>query len=109
MSIDIITIIYICGGASVNLSGYMMYFQKIERLKGELHLLDAESKPKNKHTFFVDSKKEGKYKRLVDLINLVSAWKCVSAVHTNYPFPLALLVLRLPEKLFFFFSFSAVI
>ncbi|KAM9723117.1 putative U3 small nucleolar RNA-associated protein 11 [Menidia menidia] len=32
--------------------------KKIERLKGELHLLDAESKPKNKHTFFVDSKKE---------------------------------------------------
>uniref|UniRef100_A0A3Q2EBE1 Probable U3 small nucleolar RNA-associated protein 11 n=1 Tax=Cyprinodon variegatus TaxID=28743 RepID=A0A3Q2EBE1_CYPVA len=31
---------------------------KIERLKGELHLLDAESKQKNKHTFFVDSKKE---------------------------------------------------
>lgn len=108
MSIDIITIIYICGGASVNLSGYMMYFQKIERLKGELHLLDAESKPKNKHTFFVDSKKEGKYKRLVDLINLVSAWKCVSAVHKNYPFPLVLSVLRLPEKLFLF-SLSAVI
>ncbi|CAG6014676.1 unnamed protein product [Menidia menidia] len=36
----------------------LIYFQKIERLKGELHLLDAESKPKNKHTFFVDSKKE---------------------------------------------------
>lgn len=34
-------------------------FQKIERLKGELHLLDVESKQKNKHTFFVDSKKEG--------------------------------------------------
>ncbi|XP_038157191.1 probable U3 small nucleolar RNA-associated protein 11 [Cyprinodon tularosa] len=32
--------------------------KKIERLKGELHLLDAESKQKNKHTFFVDSKKE---------------------------------------------------
>lgn len=32
--------------------------KKIERLKGELHLLDAESKQKNKHTFFVDSKKQ---------------------------------------------------
>lgn len=32
--------------------------KKIERLKGELHLLDAENKQKNKHTFFVDSKKE---------------------------------------------------
>lgn len=30
--------------------------KKIERMKGELHLLDAESKQKNKHTFFVDSK-----------------------------------------------------
>ncbi|XP_068591891.1 probable U3 small nucleolar RNA-associated protein 11 [Cebidichthys violaceus] len=29
---------------------------KIERMKGELHLLDADSKQKNKHTFFVDSK-----------------------------------------------------
>ncbi|XP_034553678.1 probable U3 small nucleolar RNA-associated protein 11 [Notolabrus celidotus] len=32
--------------------------KKIERLKGELHLLDADSKQKNKHTFFVDTKKE---------------------------------------------------
>ncbi|KAF3692195.1 putative U3 small nucleolar RNA-associated protein 11 [Channa argus] len=32
--------------------------KKIERLKGELHLLDADSKQKNNHTFFVDSKKE---------------------------------------------------
>ncbi|XP_033497250.2 putative U3 small nucleolar RNA-associated protein 11 [Epinephelus lanceolatus] len=32
--------------------------KKIERLKGELHLLDAGSKQKNKHTFFVDSKKD---------------------------------------------------
>uniref|UniRef100_A0A1A8GB81 U3 small nucleolar RNA-associated protein 11 n=1 Tax=Nothobranchius korthausae TaxID=1143690 RepID=A0A1A8GB81_9TELE len=34
--------------------------KKIERMKGALHLLDAESKQKNKHTFFVDSKKEVK-------------------------------------------------
>uniref|UniRef100_A0A3P9NH87 U3 small nucleolar RNA-associated protein 11 n=1 Tax=Poecilia reticulata TaxID=8081 RepID=A0A3P9NH87_POERE len=40
--------------------------KKIERLKGELHLLDAESKQKNKHTFFVDSKKE------VETFNLAS-------------------------------------
>ncbi|KAM4569115.1 putative U3 small nucleolar RNA-associated protein 11 [Fundulus diaphanus] len=32
--------------------------KKIEKLKGELHLLDAESKQRSKHTFFVDSKKE---------------------------------------------------
>ncbi|XP_038595409.1 probable U3 small nucleolar RNA-associated protein 11 [Micropterus salmoides] len=32
--------------------------KKIERLKGQLHLLDADSKQKNSHTFFVDSKKE---------------------------------------------------
>lgn len=30
--------------------------KKIERLKGELHLLDADSKEKNRHTFFVDSR-----------------------------------------------------
>lgn len=45
----------------MNLCVFIIYFQKIERLKGELHLLDADSKQKNKHTFFVDSKKEGKY------------------------------------------------
>lgn len=43
--------------------------KKIERLKGELHLLDAESKPKNKHTFFVDSKKEVHSFNLVDHLN----------------------------------------
>ncbi|XP_068616467.1 probable U3 small nucleolar RNA-associated protein 11 [Brachionichthys hirsutus] len=32
--------------------------KKIERLKGQLHLLDADDKQKNKHSFFVDSKKE---------------------------------------------------
>ncbi|KAJ8289535.1 hypothetical protein GJAV_G00002410 [Gymnothorax javanicus] len=32
--------------------------KKIERLKAELHLLDADGKQKNKHTFFVDTKKE---------------------------------------------------
>lgn len=34
--------------------------QKIERLKSELHLLDAEGKQPNKHVFFFDTKKEGK-------------------------------------------------
>ncbi|XP_063300573.1 probable U3 small nucleolar RNA-associated protein 11 [Pelobates fuscus] len=32
--------------------------KKIERLKSELHLLDAEGSQKNKHTFFCDTKKE---------------------------------------------------
>ncbi|KAA0703472.1 putative U3 small nucleolar RNA-associated protein 11 [Triplophysa tibetana] len=32
--------------------------KKIERLKGELHLLDNDDEKKNKHLFFVDSKKE---------------------------------------------------
>ncbi|XP_061453402.1 probable U3 small nucleolar RNA-associated protein 11 isoform X3 [Rhineura floridana] len=32
--------------------------KKIERLKSELHLLDAEGKQPNKHTFFFDTKKE---------------------------------------------------
>lgn len=43
--------------------------KKIERLKGELHLLDAESKPKNKHTFFVDSKKEVRSFSLAEHLN----------------------------------------
>ncbi|XP_064594727.1 probable U3 small nucleolar RNA-associated protein 11 [Liolophura sinensis] len=34
--------------------------KKIERLKSELHLLDAQDKPQNKHTIFVDSKKDVK-------------------------------------------------
>ncbi|KAF7235780.1 putative U3 small nucleolar RNA-associated protein 11 [Varanus komodoensis] len=32
--------------------------QKIERLKSELHLLEAEGKQPNRHTFFFDTKKE---------------------------------------------------
>lgn len=36
------------------------FLQKIERLKSELHLLDAEGKQPNKHVFFFDTKKEGK-------------------------------------------------
>lgn len=32
--------------------------KKIERMKSELHLLDAEGKQRNQHMFFVDSKKE---------------------------------------------------
>ena len=34
-------------------------FQKIERLKAELHLLDFQGKQQNKHVFFFDTKKEG--------------------------------------------------
>uniref|UniRef100_A0A8C8DM28 Probable U3 small nucleolar RNA-associated protein 11 n=1 Tax=Oryzias sinensis TaxID=183150 RepID=A0A8C8DM28_9TELE len=36
----------------------LVWKSKIERMKGELHLLDAEGKQRNKHTFFVDSKNE---------------------------------------------------
>lgn len=32
--------------------------KKIEKLKSSLHLIDSNDKPKNKHTIFVDSKKE---------------------------------------------------
>lgn len=45
--------------------------KKIERLKGELHLLEAEDKPKNKHTFFVDSKKEVQSFDLASHLNTV--------------------------------------
>lgn len=45
--------------------------KKIERLKGELHLLDADSKQKNKHTFFVDSKKEVESFELANHLNTV--------------------------------------
>lgn len=34
--------------------------KKIEKLKATLHMLDVDEKPKNKHTFFVDSEKEKK-------------------------------------------------
>ena len=40
---------------------FFFLFQKIERLKSALHLIDCDDKPKNKHTIFVDSKKEGMY------------------------------------------------
>lgn len=45
--------------------------KKIERLKGELHLLDADSKQRNKHTFFVDSKKEVQSFNLAKQLNTV--------------------------------------
>uniref|UniRef100_A0A3Q2XVW9 U3 small nucleolar RNA-associated protein 11 n=1 Tax=Hippocampus comes TaxID=109280 RepID=A0A3Q2XVW9_HIPCM len=45
--------------------------KKIERLKGSLHLLDVVSKKKNKHTFFVDSKKEVQSFDLSDHLNTV--------------------------------------
>lgn len=34
--------------------------KKIARLKGTLHMLDTEDKPRNKHTVFVDSKKQAR-------------------------------------------------
>ncbi|KFV75003.1 putative U3 small nucleolar RNA-associated protein 11, partial [Dryobates pubescens] len=40
--------------------------KKIERLKSELHLLDAEGKSPNKHLFFLDSRKEGKAQTAAD-------------------------------------------
>ncbi|KAJ3597659.1 hypothetical protein NHX12_001176 [Muraenolepis orangiensis] len=43
--------------------------KKIERMKAELHLLDAKGKEKNKHTFFVDTKKEVQRFDLADHLN----------------------------------------
>ncbi|KAJ8340824.1 hypothetical protein SKAU_G00331150 [Synaphobranchus kaupii] len=43
--------------------------RKIERMKSELHLLDAEGKQKNKHTFFVDTKREVKEFNLAKHLN----------------------------------------
>ncbi|CAB1429078.1 unnamed protein product [Pleuronectes platessa] len=45
--------------------------KKIERMKAELHLLDADSKQKNHHTFFVDSKKEVESFNLATHLNTV--------------------------------------
>uniref|UniRef100_A0A4W4EUE4 U3 small nucleolar RNA-associated protein 11 n=2 Tax=Electrophorus electricus TaxID=8005 RepID=A0A4W4EUE4_ELEEL len=45
--------------------------KKIERLKSELHLLDADGKQKNKHTFFVDTKKEVEEFDLITHLNTV--------------------------------------
>ncbi|KAI5606631.1 putative U3 small nucleolar RNA-associated protein 11 [Silurus asotus] len=45
--------------------------KKIERLKSELHLLEAESKQKNKHVFFVDTKKQVKNFNLATHLNTV--------------------------------------
>ncbi|KAM8847610.1 putative U3 small nucleolar RNA-associated protein 11 [Synchiropus picturatus] len=43
--------------------------KKIERLKGGLHLLNADGKQKNKHTFFVDTKEEVKSFDLAKRLN----------------------------------------
>ncbi|KAG7263580.1 hypothetical protein CRUP_015045 [Coryphaenoides rupestris] len=43
--------------------------KKIERMKAELHLLDAKGKEKNKHTFFVHSKKEVQEFDLAERLN----------------------------------------
>ncbi|XP_063055279.1 probable U3 small nucleolar RNA-associated protein 11 [Engraulis encrasicolus] len=45
--------------------------KKIERLKAELHLLDAEGKQKNQHMFFVDTKKEVNQFDLASHLNTV--------------------------------------
>ena len=47
---------------------YSLDFQKIERLKGSLHMLDAQDKPKNKHIVFVDKKKDGEYISVASLV-----------------------------------------
>ncbi|CAL8353634.1 unnamed protein product [Arctogadus glacialis] len=44
---------------------------KIERMKGELHLLDAKGKQENQHTFFVDSKREVQDFSLAERLNTV--------------------------------------
>ncbi len=58
--------------------------QKIEKLKGSLHLLDVHDKPKNKHTVFVDSKKKGEnHKRKIQkwlLSIVISRLYCVDRV-----------------------------
>ncbi|XP_060703280.1 probable U3 small nucleolar RNA-associated protein 11 [Hemiscyllium ocellatum] len=45
--------------------------KKIERLQSELHLLEANGKPSNKHIFFCDSKKEVKQFDLAKRLNTV--------------------------------------
>lgn len=45
--------------------------KKIERMKAELHLLDVQGKEKNKHTFFVDSKKQVQEFDLAERLNTV--------------------------------------
>ncbi|CAL8249054.1 unnamed protein product [Lota lota] len=45
--------------------------RKIERMKAELHLLDAKGKEENKHTFFVDSKREVQEFDLAERLNTV--------------------------------------
>lgn len=35
--------------------------QKIEKLKSAVSILDVEDKPKNTHTFYVESKSEGMF------------------------------------------------
>ncbi|NXE55219.1 UTP11 protein, partial [Casuarius casuarius] len=46
--------------------------KKIERLKSELHLLDAEGKQPNKHVFFFDTKKEGKIKKKIQEFDIAT-------------------------------------
>lgn len=43
--------------------------KKIERLKSSLHMLDTSDKPVNKHTFFVDTKKEAMAFNPADRLN----------------------------------------
>ncbi|RWS02715.1 putative U3 small nucleolar RNA-associated protein 11-like protein [Dinothrombium tinctorium] len=43
--------------------------KKIQKLKATLHLIDVQSKPLNKHTFFTDTKKEAKKANPVKKLN----------------------------------------
>ncbi|KAG1948110.1 putative U3 small nucleolar RNA-associated protein [Pimephales promelas] len=47
--------------------------KKIERMKSELHFLDVNEEKKNKHVFYVDSKKEVKDFDLATRLNTVPA------------------------------------
>ena len=57
--------------------------QKIERLKSELHLLDAEGKQKNKHVFFMDTKREGMRDTGLETVLLAGPVLCPGACPTQ--------------------------
>jgi len=57
------SIIYLYLSITECYSDFGFWLQKIERLKASLHLLDVPDKPPNKHTVFVDTKKEGLFRR----------------------------------------------
>lgn len=56
-------------------------FQKIERMKSELHFLDVNEEKKNKHVFFVDSKKEGNISPLLVEAEIEQGSTCYMIVY----------------------------